>query len=175
MHKAARPDAAPNCSLPITFGSQTPQFLEAKNQKLLDAGIIHKSISPWESPIVVVKKHIHKGWPQQFCLCINYRKLNSLLLAVTAATGTKKGTPALMPLPKIDEVFALLKRVKYFTTLVLCSGHYHIKMGEESIPPKCFHYSIWQIWISKTSLLLISRPRLLHFSYLWPFQNGQDV
>ena len=76
-------------------------------------------MSPWASPIVIMKKYTPEGAPQQFHLCIDYRKVNFLLSAVTPAAGTKKGTFALMPLPKIDELFALLKGVKYFTALHL--------------------------------------------------------
>ena len=76
-------------------------------------------MSPWESPIVVVKKCIPEGAPQQFHLHINYRKVNSLLPAIPPAGGTKKGALALMPLPKIDEHFALLKGANYITALDL--------------------------------------------------------
>ena len=69
------------------------------------------------------KHHSHSqktpGAPQQFCFCRDHRKLNSLLPAVTPALGTKKGGFTLMPLPKIDELFALLKGAKYFTGLDL--------------------------------------------------------
>ena len=94
-------------------------------------------MSPWVSPFVVVEKHTPKCLPQQFHLCIDYRKLNSLLLAVTPAMGTKKGTFTLMPLPKIDKLFALLKEAKYFTALDIQS-YYHIKLDEESIPKRAF-------------------------------------
>ena len=53
------------------------------------------------------EKHTPEGSPQQFCLCTDYRKLNSLLPAVTSAMGTKKDAFALMTLPKIDELFTL--------------------------------------------------------------------
>ena len=43
-----------------------------------------------------------------------------------------------MPLPKIDELFALLKEAKYCSALHLCSGYYHIKLDEESIPKSAF-------------------------------------
>ena len=43
-----------------------------------------------------------------------------------------------MPLPKIDELFALLKGANYFTALDLCSGYYHIKLDKESIPKSAF-------------------------------------
>ena len=87
-------------------------FLKQEIKNLLDAEIIHKSISPKASPIVVVKRHTSEGALQQFHLCIDYRKLNSLLLAVTLAIGTKKGTFPFMPLPNIYELFALLKGAK---------------------------------------------------------------
>ena len=37
-----------------------------------------------------------------------------------------------MPLLKIDELFALLKRAKYFIVLDLRSGYNHIKLDEAS-------------------------------------------
>ena len=66
------------------------------------------------------------------------QKSKSLITIVTPEAGTKKGTFALMHLPKIDELFALLKGVKYFTVLHLLIGYYHIKLGEESIPKSTF-------------------------------------
>ena len=97
-----------------------------------------KSMSPWESPIVVVKNHTPEGSPQQFRLCIDYRKLNSVVPSVILTTGSKKVTFALMPLPKIGELFTLLKGAIYFTALDLHSGYYHIKLDEESIPKSAF-------------------------------------
>ena len=76
-------------------------------------------MSPWASQIVVAKKHTPEASPQQFQLCIDYRKLNSLLPTITPATGTKKGALTLMPVPKLDKLFTLLKGTKYFTVLDL--------------------------------------------------------
>ena len=117
----------------------------------MDAGIICKSMSPWGSPIIVVKMHTPEGFPQQFRLCIDYRKLNFLLPYVTPATGMKKGTFALMPLPKIDELFILLRRARYVTALDLHSVYYHIKWDKESIPKSTFT-SFWQVQISIITL-----------------------
>ena len=85
-------------------------------------------------PHCSINKHTPKGLPQQFHLCMDYRVFNYLLPAVTQAMGNKKGALALIPLPKIDELFALLKEAKYYTTIDLQSGYYHIKLDEESIP-----------------------------------------
>ena len=86
-----------------------------------------------------MKKHTPEGSPQQFWMCISYRKLNSILPAITPATSNKKGILALMPLPNIDELFALLKGMKFFTALDLRSGYYHIKLDEESTPKSAYY------------------------------------
>ena len=52
--------------------------------------------------------------------------------------GAMKGAFALMPLPKIDKLFSLLKGAKYSIALDLHRGYYHIKLDEESIPISAF-------------------------------------
>ena len=111
MHMATKLDAAQ----PYPLVLKHHYFLKHKIKNVLDVGIICKSMSPWTTPIVVVKKHTPEGLPQQSFLHVNYRKLNSLLLAVTPATGTMKDAFTIMPLLKIDELFALLKGAKYNT------------------------------------------------------------
>ena len=105
---------------------------------MLDAGIILKSMSPWTKLYGSSEKYTPEGSPQPFCLCINYRKLNSLLPSITPAMCTKKGAFTLMHLPKIDELFTLLKGAKYFTALDLCSGYNHIILDEGAIPKSVF-------------------------------------
>ena len=95
MHIATRPDASPIASQPYPLALKHHDFLKQDIKNLLDTGIIHKSMPPLASPIVAVKKHTPEGSPQQFQLCIDYRKLNSLLPAITPATGTKK-VPSLL-------------------------------------------------------------------------------
>ena len=138
MHITTRLDSTLVAAQPYPLALKHHNFLKQEIKNLLDAGIIHKSMSPWSSSIVVVKKHTCEGSSQQFRLCINYRMLNSFLPSVTPATGAKKGTFALMPLLKIDELFALLKGTKYFTALDLCIGYYHIKLEKESIAKSAF-------------------------------------
>ena len=42
------------------------------------------------------------------------------------------GNISLVPLPKINEMYSRLKGAKYFTTLDLQSGYYHISLSENS-------------------------------------------
>ena len=43
-----------------------------------------------------------------------------------------QGNLSLIPLPKIDEIYANLRGAKIFTTLDLWSGYYHITLDNES-------------------------------------------
>ena len=88
-------------------------------------------------PYCSCQKHTPEGSPQQFRLCVDYRKLNFLLPSVPQQQALRKEF-SLMPLPKIEELFALLKGAKHFTALDLCSGYYHIKLDKESIPKSAF-------------------------------------
>ena len=168
MHIAMKLGAALIASLHYPWALKHHDFLKKEIKNLLDAGIIHKIMSSWASPTVVVKKHPPEGAPQQFCLCIDYRKVNSLLPAVTPPVSTKKGALALMPLPMILELFALLKEAKYFTRLDPQSGYYHTKQDEESTPKSafttvfrkfefpCFHLVYPKAWISLSILFITS-------------------
>ena len=135
---ATRPDTTPVAAWPNPLALKDHDFPKQEIKNLFNTGIIHKSMSLWASPIVVVKNHTLKGSPQQFQLCVDYRKLNSYLPTITPATGTNKGALTLMPLPKMYELFTLLKGAEYFTALELWSGYYHIKLDEESIPKSAF-------------------------------------
>ena len=98
-----------------------PYFTPLKNRpvvdkainEMLDAKIIERSPSPWSFPIVIVGK---KDGSKRFC--VDFRQLNKV---------TKKDS---CPLPKIDEILALLGGSRYFTSLDCKSGYWQIKMAD---------------------------------------------
>ena len=49
-----------------------------------------------------------------------------------------KGCISLVPLPKIDELYAKLQGYKVFSTLVLHSGYYHMGLSESTKPKTAF-------------------------------------
>ena len=55
MHIATRPDSTPVAAWPYPLALKYHDFLKQEIKNLLDAGIIHKSMSPWASPIIVVE------------------------------------------------------------------------------------------------------------------------
>ena len=101
------------------------------------AGIITKSISPWASPMVIVPKKSAPGEPPQRRMCVDFRKLNKTQPEVHNMNGVK-GCISLVPLPKIDELYAKLQGYKIFSTLDLRSGYYHIGLSHSAKPKTAF-------------------------------------
>ena len=82
---------------------------------MLEKGVIRRSVSPWSSPIVLVRK---KDGNWRFC--IDFRKVNFV---------THKDA---YPLPKIEETLDSLSGAKYFSTLDLASGYWQVELKEEA-------------------------------------------
>ncbi|KII71682.1 Retrovirus-related Pol polyprotein [Thelohanellus kitauei] len=102
---AHSPIKQPKRRLPLMIKYQ----VELMVQDLLKEGIIEKSISPWSSNLVVVKKKDGSK-----ILCIDYRILNSVTIKNAFI------------LPRKNEILDALKRIKSFSTIDLFSGYYQI-------------------------------------------------
>ena len=67
-------------------------------------------------------------------MCVDFHRINELqpkTQRVDKQTDTQ-GHLSLIPLPKLDEMYASLHGAKIFTTLDLYSGYYHIALDDES-------------------------------------------
>ena len=82
---------------------------------MLNRGIIQPSVSPWASPVVLVKK---KDNTDRFC--VDFRRLNAV---------TRKDS---YPLPRIDDALDALNGTRYFSTMDLMSGYWQVEMDPES-------------------------------------------
>ena len=111
-------DSPPVSSHPYTLALKHHQWVQEEIETLERAGVITKSMSPWASPIVVVPKKFQLGEPPKRRLCIDFRKINNLQQTVITE-GKSKGCLSLVPLPKIDEMYARLKGAKFFSTIDL--------------------------------------------------------
>ena len=128
----------PICQRPYTLPLKHVEWVKKELNILEAAGIIVRSVSPWASPIVVVPKRSAPGEPPKRHMCVDYRALNKLLPPVKKAHSNAKGVLSLVPLPKIDEIYACLKGSKVFSTLDMRSGYHHVEMTEEARPKTAF-------------------------------------
>ena len=78
---------------------------------MLEKDIIQPSVSPWSSPVVLVKKRDGK-----YHFCFDYRKLNAV---------TQKDS---YPLHRIDDTLDWLQGTCYFSTLDLQSGYWKCEL-----------------------------------------------
>lgn len=90
-------------------------------EEMLEGGVVRQSESPWNSPIILVKK---RDGSSRFC--IDYRKLNNV---------TVKDA---YPLPRIDETLDALGGARFFSTLDLASGYWQVEVTEEDKPKTAF-------------------------------------
>ena len=124
----------PICQKPYTLPLKHYSWVQQEIETLECAGVIKKSISPWASPIVMVPKKSAPGEAPRRRMCVDFWKINELqpkTQRVDKQTDTQ-GNLSLIPLPKIDEMYASLRGAKIFTTLDLRSGYYHIALDKES-------------------------------------------
>ncbi|KAK7089584.1 uncharacterized protein [Littorina saxatilis] len=88
---------------------------------MLKLGVIEPSVSPYNSPIVLVKK---KDGTIRFC--IDYRRLNKELEFDSE------------PIPDVPTIFAKLKKKRYLSKIDLSKGYWQIGVKESDRPKTSF-------------------------------------
>ena len=131
-------DSPPVCQRPYNLPLKHAEWVKKELETLEKAGIISRSISPWASPIVIVPKKTELGEPPKKRLCVDCRVINSLIPPVAKAHSKAKGVLTLVPLPKIDEIYARLRGSTIFSALDMTSGYHHMELSEEAKPKSAF-------------------------------------
>ncbi|GKA59361.1 putative reverse transcriptase domain-containing protein [Tanacetum coccineum] len=115
------PGAIPVAKSPYRLAPSEMEELSGQLKELQDKGFIRPSSSPWEVPILFVKKK--NG---SFRMCIDYRELNKLTIKNR------------FPLPKIDDLFDQLQGSQYFSKIDFRSGYHQLRVHEGDIPKTAF-------------------------------------
>jgi len=90
-------------------------FIRGKVRELLTKGIIKRTRSEWNSPILVVPK----AGEEKFRLVVDYRRLNKRIAGDT------------YPLPHIEDLLTKTSEARVFSKIDLVSGFHQIPVHEE--------------------------------------------
>ncbi|GJU37640.1 putative reverse transcriptase domain-containing protein [Tanacetum coccineum] len=115
------PCVAPVARAPYRLAPSEMEELSTQLQELSDKGFIRPSFSPWEAPVLFVKKKYGS-----FRICIDYRELNKLTIKNR------------YPLPRIDDLFDQLQGSSMYSKIELRSGYHQLRVRDEDIPKTAF-------------------------------------
>ena len=116
------------------------QLIQEEVDKMLQAGIIRPSRSPWSSPVLLVRKK-----DDTWRFCVDFRKLNIIT------------TVDPFPLPRIDDILDRLVDSKWYTTIDLKSGYWQIPMHEQSIPLFQHQMDITNFWFYRLVYVMLQQ------------------
>ena len=104
--------------------------VESEVDKLVSAGIVRKSISPWASIVVVVRKK-DGGWR----MCVDYRRLN----AVTKFDS--------FPLPRLDKALDAFAGATVFSSLDLAMAYHQVPVKPVDVDKTAFitHVGLYEM------------------------------
>jgi hypothetical protein len=115
------PGTSPIAKRPYRIAA--PELAELNKQlgELQRSEFIRPSSSPWGAPVLFVEKK-----DKSMRMCVDYHSLNEVTIKNK------------YPLPRIDDLFDQLKKVKYFSKVDLRSGYHQLKIRESDIPKTPF-------------------------------------
>ena len=120
---------------------------EMKNviRKMKEEKVIEESVSPWNSPIFLIKKKNGEFRP-----VIDYRELNQV-------TEIER-----FPLPVMDDLFKSMNKAKIFSTIDLLHAYWQIELESESRKKTSFTCSEGKFQFTRVPFGLCNAP--IHFA-----------
>ena len=107
--------------LPRCIPPHQREIIDEQLEESVTNGRVEESQSPWNSPVVLVRRH-----DGSYRMCIDYRKLNLC---------TSKDA---IPLARTNDVLEALGGGQWFSCLDLASGYRQMQVKEEDRPKTAF-------------------------------------
>ncbi|GBM41715.1 Uncharacterized protein K02A2.6 [Araneus ventricosus] len=109
-------------TLPFEIPHAFQGTIKEELNELIEAGLIHRNISQWSSPMVLVKKkqnptNPHK--PASYRMALDLRLLNTIL------------ENSIFYLPKIPTLINEISKYPFYTTIDFCKAYWQILLPEE--------------------------------------------
>ena len=92
--------------------------IDSQIEKLSNEDIIQESISPFNSPLLLVPKKSNSDNTKKWRVVVDFRHLNSMSQCVS------------FPLPNVIDILDQLGSAKYFSTLDLPSGYHQVQLNK---------------------------------------------
>ncbi|MCI19658.1 RNA-directed DNA polymerase (Reverse transcriptase), partial [Trifolium medium] len=115
------PGTSPISMAPYQMSASELKELKKQLEELLEKKFIRPSVSPWEAPVLLVKKK-----DGSMRLCVDYRQLNKVTIKNK------------YPLPRIDDLMDQLAGARVFSKIDLRSGYHQIRVKANDIPKTAF-------------------------------------
>ena len=158
-------DAIPYAARPYKLALQHQDFLRREVQALFDAKIIVPSISPYVAPCMVVPRKCRDPTTASIHeiaqLMINYKKLNKNLIPRECEKPNSNSTLALVPQPRIEHMWSLLKNKKVFSNMDLRSSYHHILIKPEDRHKTTFVCDLGKFEFTRASFSIATSPDFL--------------
>ena len=101
---------------------KTHEIIDELSKDMLKKGIIRESSSPWNSPVLLIKKKDNQGHR----LVLDFRKLNLI-------TETER-----FPVPSVFQILQNLKDARYFSVIDLDQAFWQTNISQKDMPKTAF-------------------------------------
>ena len=122
-------DCRPIATRSRNYSQRDKEFIKSEIHRLVQAGIIEPSNSPWRAQVLVVNEKTKRRMVVDYSETINkYTQLDAY------------------PLPKIETIVSIISKYKIYSTLDLRSAYYQIPLSKKDRPYTAFEADnkLWQ-------------------------------
>lgn len=138
MHEKITTDNTPINIRPYRLPESQKAEIHDQVCKMEKDGIIQKSMSPYNAPLLIVPKKPSSNGEIKYRIVVDFRRLNDITVGQS------------FRIPRVEEILDQLGNAKYFSTLDLASGYHQIKVHPRDRHKTAFststgHYEFYRL------------------------------